>query len=81
MGVVGRWVPDHGDMYYCIELNMVLSGTLYRADKTYPLTYTFDGKKVRIVTDFDGSSIKSEYYYEDGKLISDQDNTIFIREE
>ena len=81
MGVVGRWVPDHGDMYYCIELNMALSGTLYRADNTYPLTYTFDGKKVRIVTDFDGSSIKSEYYYEDGKLISDQDNTIFIREE
>lgn len=81
MGVVGRWVPDHSDMYYCIELNMTLTGTLYRADKTYPLTYTFDGKKVRIVTDFDGSSIKSEYYFEDGKLISDQDNTIFIREE
>jgi hypothetical protein len=79
-GVVGRWIPNQAEMYYCIELNMDLTGTLYRADKTYPLTYTYSGGKVTVITDFDGTSIKTLYYYENGKLISDQDNTFYTRE-
>lgn len=80
-GVVGRWIPSSStDMYYCIELRMNCTGTLYRADKEYPLTFKINGNYVTVTTEFDGSSIKTEYFYENDTLISDQDETIFIRE-
>lgn len=80
-GVVGRWIPSSStDMYYCIELRMNCTGTLYRADKEYPLTFKINGNYVTVTTEFDGSSIKTEYFYENDTLISDQDETIFVRE-
>ncbi len=79
-GVFGRWIPSYSEMYYCLELNSNCTGTLYRGNKTYPLTFVINGNKINVTVDFDGSAIKSQYFYEDNTLVSDQDNTIFTRE-
>ena len=76
-GIIGKWYPDYSafSVYY-IQINEGGAGEIHRDSETIPFTYSFDGEKVRINISTGGSN---EFYYSDGKLVSDFDGTVYTK--
>ncbi len=74
-GIIGKWYPGRTDFNeYYIQIDENGSGSIHRDDQVISLTYTFDGKMLRINDEYGGTR---DFYYSDGELASDVDGEIY----
>ena len=74
-GIIGKWYPEYTDYsVYYIQIDEGGVGEIHQGDRVIPITYTFDGRVVRVVLSIGGSN---EFYYDGNTLTSDFDGDIY----
>ncbi len=63
---------------YYIQIDENGAGAIHRDGEVISLSYTFDGKTLRINDAYGGSR---DFYYSEGKLVSDVDGEIYQKKE
>ena len=80
-GIIGKWYPEWSDFkVYYMQIDEGGTGSIHRDDQVISITYTYDGKIVKVKDEYGGSN---EYYYyeEDDELVSDFDGDVYTKED